>query len=126
MRVSWFYWAISFNSPIVEDLNCEDATPTQRLIKLGKLVGIAPHSRTQDMLQLAPRLAAFLRFIEVGALDSITNITAFLRNSNSEEQVKYIINLWQRTTGENIKQMPNAPMVTRKVSQQNGKALAIN
>ena len=112
IMLEWFYQAISSNTDLVIDLNAEAVTADERLAKIGKHVGITPHSKTRDLFALAPLLATFLRLVEEGKYDDEDNIYALLDtkvNNSFSREISLIITLWQKTTGRNLKLMPNAP-----------------
>lgn len=112
IMLEWFYQVIATNTDLVRELNAEAVMPHERLANLGKQVGITPHSKSRDLFALAPLLAIFLRLVEEGFYDDPQNINALfdpaIPNSFAKE-ISLIITLWQKTTGRNLKQMPNAP-----------------
>ena len=112
IMLEWFYQIIATNTDLVKELNAEAVMPHERLANLGKQVGITPHSKSRDLFALAPLLAIFLRLTEEGHYDDPQNINALfdptVANTFAKE-MSLIITLWQKTTGRNLKQMPNAP-----------------
>ncbi|MBO0939074.1 hypothetical protein J2I47_21145 [Fibrella sp. HMF5335] len=110
IMLEWFYQVIASNTDLVRELNAEAVMPHERLAILGKLVGITPHSKSRDLFELAPLLAIFLRLMEEGYYDDPANINALFDPSvpnTFAKEISLIITLWQKTTGRNLKQMPN-------------------
>ncbi|QJX46070.1 hypothetical protein HMJ29_03590 [Hymenobacter taeanensis] len=114
IMAEWYYQVIATNTELVRELNAEAVTPYERLAKLGKLVGVTPHSKTHDIFELAPLLAILLRMVEEGKFDIAANIQGLFDPSapgnTFAQQISLIINLWQKTTGSNLKQMPNTAL----------------
>ena len=122
IMMEWFYQVIATNTDLVKELNAEAGSADERLAKIGKHVGIAPHSKTRDLFVLAPKLAIFLRLIEEGYFNDSDNVMALLNPKDKESfgaDISLIITLWQKTTGRNLKQVPNSPyqVNTQRASQ---------
>lgn len=113
--MSWLFNAISYNSPLVEYLRCTGNTPGERLINIGLKVGIAAHSKSELIFEMAPSLATLLRMIEHGDYNSAktTNVTAIVMAQvppfgtatqvQTLNSILLIINNWERVTGHRIK-----------------------
>jgi hypothetical protein len=128
IMLEWFYQAIATNNDLVKDMNAESITADERLAKIGKHVGITPHSKTRDLFALAPLLAAFLRLIEEGFYDNPQNISALFDPNIPESfarEISLIITLWQKTTGRNLKQMPNSPYALNGNGQRVSQAVVV-
>jgi hypothetical protein len=101
----WFFSIINFNSQICQDLQAEAVTPGERLIKIGKKVGLPAHTKSDDMLELAGLMSVFLRMIERDEYRSkpISVQQLLIKTTPVGGDMMRIINLWQRTTGRNLK-----------------------
>ena len=111
IMAEWYYQVIATNTDMMKELNTEAVKPAERLANIGKLVGITPHSKTHDLYELAPLLARLLRTLEEGFYDNpliIQNLFDPTVSGTFAAEISLIISLWQKTTGTNLKQMPNA------------------
>jgi hypothetical protein len=72
--MSWFHLALSFNSPIVQDLEAEANAPEERLIKIARRVGMPAHSRSGAYFRLADDSSFILRGIELGQFSNPANV----------------------------------------------------
>ena len=61
VMMSWFYFTITYNSPVVKFLGCDANTPAERLANIGKKVGISSHNKSEELLDLAPVMSTLLR-----------------------------------------------------------------
>lgn len=126
IMLDWFYQVIASKTELVRELNAEAVLPAESLTILGKHVGITPHSKTRDLFALAPLLAMFLRMVEEGFYDSPTNINILFDPAVAgtfAQEMSLIITLWQKTTGRNLKQMPNASYAMNGQRTGNGVAM---
>ena len=126
IMLDWFYQVIASKTKLVEELNAEAVLPADSLAILGKHVGITPHSKTRDLFALAPLLAMFLRMVEEGFYDKSANIKLLFDPAIAgtfAEEMSLIITLWQKTTGRNLKQMPNASYAMNGQRISNGAAM---
>lgn len=64
--LGWAELTLSFNSPVVIDLDAEAYRPAERLRLMGERVGIPAHSKSASFLALAPELPLLLRHVEAG------------------------------------------------------------
>ena len=111
IMAEWYYQVIATNTQMMQELNTEAVKPAERLANVGKLVGITPHSKSHDLYELAPLLARLLRTVEEGFYDNpliIQNLFDPTVSGTFSAEISLIISLWQKTTGTNLKQMPNA------------------
>ena len=65
--MSWFELTLSADTPIVAALNCNAASPADRLIKIAQRVGMAPAPRARELFDLAASMSFVLRLIEANA-----------------------------------------------------------
>ena len=103
LMATWLYVGILTNTPICNDLQSSAVTPAERILKIGKKVGLPALSKSEDMFELARLMSIFLRSIELGIFNPI-NIPVMLDITQPLGQdMRTIINLWQRTTKTNLK-----------------------
>lgn len=114
VMMSWFYEAISYDSPLVKFLRCNATTPGERLINIGNKVGIPAHSKSEGLLQIAPPMNTLLRRIELGEYSVDANVKEIVEsqknipNKNDPRRLALddlllIINNWEKATGHKIK-----------------------
>ncbi len=114
VMMSWFYEVISYDSPLIQFLRCNGGTPGERLINIGKKVGVPAHSKSEGLLDIAPPMNTLLRRIELGDYNVETTVTNIIKSQlnnlpiNSPERMALndllqIINNWEKATGHKIK-----------------------
>jgi len=122
VMMSWFYEVISYDSPLVQFLKCNGNTPGERLINIGKKVGIPPHSKSEGLLDIAPPMNTLLRRIEIGEYSEEPQVNSIIRSqvnnlpANDPDRVALndilsIVNNWEKATGHRIKN-PDVPIIT--------------
>jgi hypothetical protein len=106
VMMEWLYFTVRKPLSIVNDLSANAAITSERLINLGKRVGLSAHSKSSDLLNLAFPMSKLLKVIEDKDLFSSRNSIDDLisRNGQLNETALQIINLWERTTGHRIKE----------------------
>ena len=128
---SWFTFIISFDSPIVNFLNCQSSTIGERLFKIGAKVGIPAHSKCQSLFEIAGAAANILTTIEAGGiLDNAAVMQVILSSLNpppaippAQPFITYmndflsIINNWEKATGHRIKNPETNIRGTVKIHQ---------
>ena len=133
----WMYWLfniVSYNSSVVQFLNCDANTPGERIINIGKKVGLPAHTKSEALLDIAQPMNALLRLIETGLLNNGNQIERILRsrttvNPNNPQtttqeiaimdNLLLILNNWEKATGHRIKN-PQANITGSVKIQQNG------
>jgi hypothetical protein len=129
----WLFFAIASNTPMVNFLNCNANTPGDRLINIGKKVGLPAHSKSVALLDIALPMNAILRLIETGFFNAAGQIDRILRSRSAINPVPgvtaqeiaimdnllLILNNWERATGHRIKN-PEANITGTVRVQQNG------
>lgn len=134
---SWFTFIISFDSPIVNFLNCQSSTIGERLFKIGAKVGIPAHSKCQSLFEIAGAAANILTTIEAGGiLDSAAVMQVVLSSLNPPPAIPpaapfvtymtdflTIINNWEKATGHRIKNPETNIRGTVKI-HQNGSGVS--
>jgi hypothetical protein len=103
VMAEWFNNALSYNSPIVVDMGAEGVSPSERLNRLGRQVGIAPHSKTSNFMDLAPYMATLLRLFELNEIDN--DYIAAIANSTTRPYalISSILHNYQLATGRDLK-----------------------
>lgn len=127
IMIDWFYQVIATKTELVKELNAEAVLPADSLAIIGKHVGITPHSKTRDLFALAPLLAQFLRMVEEGIYDEPVAIQELFTPTSSDaaRDISLIITLWQKTTGRNLKQMPNSSYALNGNGQRVSQAMLV-
>lgn len=101
--LDWLRMAVSFNSPIVNDLRSEAASEAERIFKIAERVGLPAHGKSDDYLRLAVPATVFLRSIELGIY---TDVDSYITNPDSRQVIHDIITHWSSATGKVMKLRP--------------------
>jgi hypothetical protein len=138
LLTSWFAFAISYDSPLMNFLNCESSTIGERLMKIGDKVGIPAHKKSQYLFEMAGAAANILTTVEVDDILSnrgfITDMLSSL-NPGTPPSVEAgymsafltVINNWEKATGHRIKNPEASLNGTVKIEQKAAKpALTLN
>src|SRR5207302_1253193 len=64
----WMYLTIEYETQVVTDLNAQGGGVSDHLKKIGEMVGLPAHSRTDAFFQLAEPVSQILLAMESGAL----------------------------------------------------------
>jgi hypothetical protein len=129
---SWFLFAISDNTPIVEFMKCTSSTVGERLLKIGAKVGVPAHSKSQSLFEMAGPASNVLSLIEAGGVlddgPKVQNILSSLNPpatpslfANYMSDLLTVINNWERATGHRIKNPEAKINGVVKVSQNGAK-----
>lgn len=112
---NWLFYIISYDSPLVTFLGCQANTTSERLMKIGKRVGIEAHAKSQALMDLSVPTATILRMIEYGSFEVAGWLRATIESQvgppnfptvQQEEALTdllTIINNWEKATGHRIK-----------------------
>ncbi|HEY7075694.1 MAG TPA: hypothetical protein VH418_10005 [Solirubrobacteraceae bacterium] len=104
---SWFHLTLSFNSPVVVDLQAEGNAPEERLLKIGRKVNLAAHSLCGAHFRLADATSFILRGIEAAQYNSIAGAqTLYDKNATPPDifnAMDAIIRDWSIATGRDMK-----------------------
>jgi hypothetical protein len=132
VMMSWFYQAVSYDSPIVQFLRCNGNSPGERIINIGNKVGLPAHSKSEGLLDIAPPMNTLLRLIELGEFNPereahVRSIIEAEKNNlpqNNPDRLELsdlllIINNWEKATGHRIKN-PEANVTGTVRIQPNG------
>ena len=114
VMMSWLYEVVSYDSPLVQFLRCNGNTPGERLINVGKKVGVNAHSKSEGLLDIAPPMNTLLRRIEFGDYNVETDVRTIIESQTpgspstpAQKQalndILLIINNWEKATGHRIK-----------------------
>lgn len=102
--LSWFHLTLETNNPVIVDLKATADHPADRLRKIGDRVGIAPHPRSRDLIEMAEAASTILRSTELEVFNSDAG-AALLYSPGSPmlDDVLKIVNHWSAATGRNLK-----------------------
>jgi len=142
--VSWLYFIIAYNSPLVNFLGCQGNTASERLVNIGKKVGIEAHSKAQALFDMAPSAATLLRNIEFGSFE-LTAPDTWIRTVIESQttnggpvaspaqraaliDILTVINNWEKATGHKIKNRESNVVGTVRIAQlsRNGNGVGVN
>ena len=143
VMMSWLYEVISYDSPLIQFLRCNGGTPGERLINIGNKVGVAAHSKSEGLLDIAPLMNTLLRRIEMGDYNDQEDVELIIRSQvnpavvgvedhhrQALKELLQIINNWEKATGHKIKNPEaNIKGIVRITPQQqrvNGNLLVPN
>ena len=135
----WLFFIISFDSPVVDFLGCNANTPGERLINIGRRVGLPAHTKSVAILDIAQPMNLILRSMELGLFNnsnflqrvmrSLSTINPILNPTPQEinilNNMLLIINNWEKATGHRIKN-PEANITgSVRVQQQQGNGVGV-
>jgi len=139
VMMSWFYEVVSYDSPLIQFLRCNGTTPGERLINIGKKVGIPAHGKSEGLLDIAPVMNTLLRRIELGDFNQtneaqvrtiIESQTPGSPATPAERQaltdLLLIINNWEKATGHRIKNPEARVNGTLKIEQKTSRPVLSN
>jgi hypothetical protein len=110
--LSWFHLSVERDtSPIVVQLNAQGANSADRLAAIAQRVGMTPAPRSRELFELADLMSGMLRAIEVGLFGDGASAETLYRdlgptNAVLRRDMNRIIDLWQSTTGDRVKDRP--------------------
>lgn len=111
--LSWFHLTLEYNTGVVNSLGVQATSFAERLRKVGNLVGLPPHARSDAYFQMAIPMSNVLLAIESGVLDQILAPPAgaqALYQGLYAADVQIIIAQWSIATGRSIKEgVPRVP-----------------
>ena len=131
----WLFFIISYDSPVVDYLNCNANTPGDRLIAIGKKVGMPAHTKSVAILDIAQPMNLILRSMELGLFNNANFLQRVIRslstinpipNPTPQEidilnNVLLIINNWEKATGHKIKNPESNITGTVRILQNGAK-----
>jgi hypothetical protein len=129
----WLFYIVSFDSPVVSYLNCNANTPGERLINIGRKVGLPAHTKSIAILDIAQPMNLILRSMELGLFNNSNFLQRVMRSLSTINPIPnptpqeidilnnllLIINNWEKATGHRIKN-PEANITGTVRVQQNG------
>jgi hypothetical protein len=74
--MSWFHLSLSFDSPVVSDLEAQGNSAEERLLKVGQRVGLPAHSRSGAYFRLADNMSPILRATEAAQFNTLDGAQA--------------------------------------------------
>ena len=102
--MSWFHLTVEFNeSPIVQSLRAEAASPEQRLFKIAQRVGLPAHGLSKSYFDIADPISRVLILIETGAYNTPDAAPAFFKDGDIQTNMKTVITHWCAITGRDVK-----------------------
>jgi hypothetical protein len=102
--MSWFQLSVEFSeSPIVQSLRAEAASPEQRLFKIAQRVGLPAHGLSKSYFDIADPISRVLVLIETGAYNDAAAAPAFYNAGPLQDAMKTIIRHWSIITGREMK-----------------------
>ena len=124
MFMYWLFNVVSFDSPVVKFLKAEANTAGERLMNIGRRVGLNAHTKSIAILDIAQPMSSILRSIELGILNDSNFIFRIIKALSvsppspppAAEEVSIlntillIINNWEKATGHRIKDANNFPL----------------
>jgi hypothetical protein len=127
--MSWFHLTLSFDSPIVVNLEAQASSPEERLLKIGERVGLPAHSRSGTYFRLADSMSLILRAIELAQFnDEPTARTLYTPMPPAaapeiHDAMVGIIRDWSIATGRDMKARqvsvaPTRPATVRPPTQR--------
>lgn len=105
--MSWFHLTVSFNSPIIETLRAEAASPEQRLFKVAQRVGLPAHGLSKSFFDIADPISRVLIHIEASGSGIVPFIvvtsTPGTPLNELQEDLNTLITHWSLITGRDVK-----------------------
>jgi hypothetical protein len=109
--LSWFHLTVSSNTPIVQDLRADAASPEERLFKIAQRVGLPAHGLSRSYFDIADSISRILIGIEADAFSTPLGAPTLYTPlpGGPEEDMKTIIRHWSIITGREMKARKVAP-----------------
>jgi hypothetical protein len=112
--LGWVELTLCMDTPVVSDLRAQATSATSRLRLIGERVGLAPHSQSAALFEMAPDLSLFLRTIERGVvsgpsfawvlyLDAPPPGSGLNPPDPIGPQARRVITEWAAATGKDLK-----------------------
>jgi len=100
---SWLHLTVEYDTAIVSNLNAQAAGTADRLTKIGALVGLPAHARSDSYFELAEPMSRVLIDIESGAAAAAGPAAAYNATTQFGADMLTIITHWAIVTGRNVK-----------------------
>jgi hypothetical protein len=105
--MSWFHLTVSFDSPVVLDLEAQGNSPEERLLKIGQRVGLPAHSRSGAYFRLADDMSLILRAIEAAQCNTVAGAQTLYDKTATPPTIfnamNAIIRDWSTASGRDMK-----------------------
>jgi hypothetical protein len=106
--MSWFHLTLTFDSPVVSDLEAQGNSAEERLLKVGQRVGLPAHSRSGAYFRLADNMSLILRAVESAQFDDATRVPVLYSPPGTGQPdirgvMTDIIRDWSLATGRDMK-----------------------
>jgi hypothetical protein len=104
---SWLHLTISFDSPVIVDLEAQGNAPEERLLKVGERVGLPAHSPSGSYLRLADDMSRILRAAEASQFNNVAGAQTLYDKTAAPplifDLMNAIIRDWSIATGRDMK-----------------------
>jgi hypothetical protein len=104
--MSWLHLAVSFNSPIVIDLQAQASCPEERLYGIARRVGLPADPRSQALFALAQPFSKLLTLIENGGLDNAELAQGLYTCEDGRSLLGSVIGNYSIAMGHDVKALP--------------------
>ena len=101
--MSWFHLTVAFQSPIIQDLRADAASPEQRLFKVAQRVGLPAHALSKSYFDIADPISRILILIETGVLSALPAAPTRPFAPDVQTDLNTIITHWSMITGRDMK-----------------------
>jgi hypothetical protein len=108
--MSWLHLAISFDSPIVLDLQASASSPERRLSKIADRIAMTPHPHSQAFFDLAQPFSLLLQSIEQGAFNYPVAAQMLYQVPAIRTNVEIVIDKYSAATGRNLRMAAVVPV----------------
>lgn len=108
--MAWAELSISFNTPLVKDLNADATSPGARLKLLGDRVGLPAHPYSDALLSMSTEFSLFLRTIEADVIKNSSDAALLYVASTTAGtgpigiETRRVVTEWAAATGKNLKE----------------------
>lgn len=124
--LSWLQLTINSNNAVVNNLNAQAPTAAERLAKIGEMVGIPAHSRSDAYVQIARPLAAVVRAIENNAIVGVLGAQSLYLAAGFFQQVmQVIVNHWCTISGRDIKNQNVSQVLPPRLATRAGQIVQL-
>jgi hypothetical protein len=102
--LSWFHLLLESDNTVIVDLKAQATNPAERLRKIGERVGIQPHPRARNLIEMAEAASTILRLVELEVFSDISGVGALTEmDTSTRSEALEIITHWSAATGRNLK-----------------------
>lgn len=98
--MSWFHLTVSYDSPIIDTLRANAASPDQRLFRVAQRVGLPAHGLSRNFFEIADAISRVLIAIES---NNATIVPGLLAPGILLNAMNIIMTHWSVITGRDVK-----------------------